>query len=218
MKTLSFKAGDAVLETLSSSDSKMARLINTVGDYELELRTDYFPALVRSIIGQQLSVVVAQTIWERIKNLCNDVNPEVLAGISAAELKAAGLSGTKTGYIKDLSQRVLSEELDLTRLDSLPNDEVIRRLVQIKGIGVWTAEMFLIFSLGRPDVFSLGDLGLRRSIQWLYGYKKNPADRTLNLHSRKWAPYRSIASLYLWEVINRGLIKNSPQFEPENSL
>lgn len=211
MDTLRFTTGDAVLETICSADERMALLVRAVGGYELELAKDYFPALVRSIIGQQLSVTVARTIWQRTQNLCAEVTPEVVVRLADEELKAAGLSGTKARYIKDLSQKVLSGELDLARLDALPDAEIIRQLLQVKGIGVWTAEMFLIFSLGRLDILSLGDLGLKRSIQWLYGYKKTPAERTMKILAKKWAPYRTVASLYLWEVINRGLIKESPE-------
>ncbi len=211
MDTLQFKNGDAVLQKICSADERMARLVQAVGEYELELGTDYFPALVRSIIGQQLSVVVAHKIWERTQNLCAEVTPEVVVRLADEQLKSAGLSGTKARYIKDLSQKVLSGELDLARIDALPDAEIIRQLLQVKGIGVWTAEMFLIFSLGRLDVLSLGDLGLKRSIQWLYGLKKPPADRTMKSLAKKWAPYRTVASLYLWEVINRRLIKESPE-------
>ncbi len=209
MTKLKFKTGDGILQTLCSSDPRLGLLIKTIGDYELNLRTDYFPSLVRSIIGQQLSVVVAQTIWKRAKAICTDVTPPVIASLNDDDLKKIGLSGRKINYIKDLSQRVLDGEIRLDGLDMLPDDEIIAQLVKIKGIGRWTAEMFLIFSLGRLDVLSLGDLGLKRSIQWLYGLKKSPAERTMKLYAKKWMPYRTVASLYLWEVINRGLIKGS---------
>ncbi len=211
MEKLEFKIGDDILQTLCSSDPRMALLIKKIGNYELNLRTDYFPSLVRSIIGQQLSVVVARTIWQRTETLCGEVTPQVIACLDDGELKKIGLSGKKISYIKDLSQRVLNGEIDLNRFVSLPDNEIIDRLVKVKGIGRWTAEMFLIFSLGRPDVLSLGDLGLKRSIEWLYGLKKPPAERTMCMYAKKWVPYRTVASLYLWEVLNRGLIKGNSE-------
>lgn len=211
MAKLEFKIGDTILQALCSSDPRLALLINTIGDYQLHLRTDYFSSLVRSIIGQQLSVGVAQTIWERAKVLCTDVTPKVITCLSDDELKKIGISGKKISYLKDLSQRVLNGELDLNGFVSLPDNEVINRLVKVKGIGIWTAEMFLIFSLGRLDVLSVGDLGLKRSIQWLYGLKRLPVERTIRLYAKKWVPYRTVASLYLWEVINQGLVKGSSE-------
>lgn len=209
MEKLEFKTGDDILQTLSSSDPRLGSLINTIGDYQLKLRTEYFPALVRSIIGQQLSVTVARTIWERAEALCREVTPQAIAGFDGAELKKIGLSGKKISYLKDLSQKVINGAIDLNGFALLPDDQIIDRLIKVKGIGRWTAEMFLIFSLGRLDVFSLGDLGLKRSIQWLYGLKKLPAEGTMTRYAKKWVPYRTVASLYLWEVINRGLIKES---------
>ena len=209
MDKLEFKTDDGILQSLSSSDPKLALLIYTIGDYQLKLRTDYFSSLVRSIIGQQLSARVALTIWERVKVLCTDITPQAIIGLDAGELKKIGFSGKKISYVEDLSQKVLNGEINLNGFDVLPDDEIIGQLVKVKGIGRWTAEMFLIFSLGRLDVLSLGDLGLKRSIQWLYGLKKLPAERTMGTYAKKWAPYRTVASLYLWEVINRGLIKES---------
>jgi DNA-3-methyladenine glycosylase II len=209
MEKLEFKIGDSILQALCFSDKRLALLIKTIGDYHLDLRTDYFPSLIRSIIGQQLSVSVARTIWQRAETLCGDVTPQVITALNDDEFKKIGISAKKVSYLKDLSQKVLDGAIDLEKLTSLPDNEVIERLVRVKGIGRWTAEMFLIFSLGRLDILSLGDLGLKRAIQWLYGLKKSPAERTMKLYAKKWVPYRTVASLYLWEVINQGLIKES---------
>lgn len=209
MDKLEFQIDDCILQALCFSDPRLGLLIEAIGGYELNLRTDYFPSLVRSIIGQQLSVVVARTLWEKTEALCRKVTPEMIAGLDAEKLKKIGLSGKKISYLKDLSQKVINGEIDLNGFNLLSDDEIIERLIKVKGIGRWTAEMFLIFSLGRLDVFSLGDLGLKRSIQWLYGLKKPPAEGTMTRYAKKWIPYRSVASLYLWEVINRGLIKGS---------
>jgi DNA-3-methyladenine glycosylase II len=210
MNKLEFRLNDRVLKTLSSSDKKMAMLIHSIGDYELNLRTDYFLSLVRSIIGQQLSVSAAGTIWQRMLRDCKNIRPEVLISKKDDELRALGISRTKVTYMKDLSQKILSGELNLNLLTGLADQEVIEQLVKIKGIGVWTAEMFLIFSLGRMNVFSIGDVGLKRAIQWLYESEPMINDEEIMKHAKKWVPYRSVASLYLWEIINRGLIKSDP--------
>ena len=185
MEKLHFTMENPVIQTLCSADPTLALLINRVGDYSLPLRTDYFASLVRSIIGQQLSVKVAQTIWHRFQSLYHDMTPAAIGSIPETDLKKVGLSRTKAIYIQDLSRKIATGAINLTEIDNLPDEEVIRRLIQIKGIGVWTAEMFLIFSLGRLDVLSLGDLGLKRAIQWLYGFKKIPAERTILTRGRK---------------------------------
>jgi DNA-3-methyladenine glycosylase II len=216
MEKLQFHRGDAVLQTLSASDPILAALIEKVGDYELNLRSDCFSALVRSVIGQQLSVKVAGTIWRRTQDLCvskgdgGEICPETITNLSEEALRGVGLSRTKVVYIKDLAQKVSAGEIDFQILRSLPNPEIITQLTAVKGIGTWTAEMFLIFSLGRLDILSLKDLGLKRAIQWLYGLKKFPSEQTMLKYGKKWAPYQTVASLYLWEVINRGLIKEKP--------
>lgn len=207
MEKLQFVRDDAILQTLSASDPVLAGLIEKIGDYELSLRGDYFPALVRSIIGQQLSVTVARTIWSRTQDLCGEVYPETILNLSEEALRGVGLSRTKVVYIKDLAQKVTEGAIDFQNLIALPNSEIINQLTTVKGIGTWTAEMFLIFSLGRLDVLSLKDLGLKRAIQWLYGLKKFPTEGTMLKYGKKWAPHQTVASLYLWEVINRGLIK-----------
>ncbi len=208
---MEFKLQGQVLQTLCASDEKLAMLIHSIGDYELNVRTDYFPSLVRSIIGQQLSVTVAQTIWQRTLTYCKNISPEDLISKTDGELRALGISRSKARYIKDLSQKLLNGELNLNVFDTLPDHEVIGRLIMMKGIGIWTAEMFLIFSLGRLDVFSTSDIGLKRAIQWLYGLKQIPSDPIMNEYAMKWIPYRSVASLYLWEIINQGLIRLEPK-------
>ena len=210
MAKLAFRKQDGILQALSAADPKLSLLIDKVGDYSLILRTDYFPSLVRSIIGQQLGLGAAGTIWRRTVERCKEVCPEVIINLADEDLRSAGVSGTKISYIKDLSQKVLSGEIVFETFPALPDDEIINRLTKVKGIGNWTAEMFLIFSLGRLDILSLNDLGLKRAIKWLYGLKNSPAERTMKVLGKKWAPYRTIASLYLWEVINQGFIKESP--------
>ncbi|KXG77708.1 DNA-3-methyladenine glycosylase [Fervidicola ferrireducens] len=205
-KILRFQKNDEVLQALSKADEKINYLIQLIGDYTLELERDFFKALVQSIVGQQLSIKAAETIFARLENLCGQVTPERILSLSENELKSAGLSKKKIEYIKDLSEKVISGAVDLEKLDSMNDEEVIRTLVQVKGIGRWTAEMFLIFSLGRPDIFSLLDFGLQLAVKGLYGLSDWPDKKTLDSISQRWKPYRTAASLYLWEAKNRGYI------------
>ncbi|MCG0276720.1 MAG: DNA-3-methyladenine glycosylase [Thermosediminibacteraceae bacterium] len=205
-KILRYQKDDQALKALSKADEKMAYLIQLIGDYSLELEEDYFQSLVQSIVGQQLSMEAAETIWKRLQDLCKEVTPEKILSLSEEELRSAGLSKKKIEYIKDLSEKVLSGVLDLDKIDSMTDEEVIEALLQVKGIGRWTAEMFLIFSLGRPDVFSVEDLGLQRAIKWLYGLSDWPDKKFLIECSKRWKPHRTAASLYLWEAKNRGLV------------
>ena len=131
--------------------------------------------------------------------------------MAEADFRNAGLSRPKISYIKDLSQKVITKEVDFETLCTLPNTVIMSQLTKVKGIGIWTVEMFLIFSLGRLNVLSIGDLGIKRSIQWLYGLKTSPGERAMKILYKKWAPYQTVASLYLWEVINQGFIKDSPE-------
>lgn len=167
-------------------------------------KVDHFTELSASIVSQQLSTKVADVIWGRVLKLMTDekVSPEQVLAIDTEIFRKQGLSYSKIKYIKDLAQKVVDSEIDLEKLDVLPDEEVIVELVKVKGIGRWTAEMFLMFSLGRPDVFSTGDLGLKRAIQKLYGLKTEPDEKKLLELSKKWAPYRTTASRILWRSLD----------------
>ena len=163
--------------------------------------TDPFVTLCRAIISQQLSGRAASTITERLESLFDSgvLTPEGILATPEETLRSLGLSRQKQASLKDLASKTSDGSLQLAVLSTLSDDEVTRQLTQVRGIGVWTAEMFLIFFLGRLDVFPVGDLGIRKAIQRVYGYKKMPAVSTMHRHARKWAPYRTIASWYLWE-------------------
>jgi len=207
MQKISFTQNSVEIKYLCVSDPKLRGLINLVGDYTLRLRTNYFSSLTRSIIGQQLSIKAARTIWKRTICVCGEVTPSAILSVDEDNLKGAGLSRAKITYIKDLANETEKGYLNFTELTSLSDEQVISSLTQIKGIGQWTAEMFLIFSLGRLDVFSKDDVGLQRGIKRLYGYKEEKLSKTcLKKHEEQWKPYRSVASLYLWEMVNRGYV------------
>lgn len=199
-------------KALAASDPTMAALIERVGKIDIATRlrrrkeerpSDAYGALLRAIIGQQLSTKAARTIYLRVLDLFggSTPSPEQLLAAKEEGLRAAGLSGRKTEYIRDLASHVLSGELELDRLDQLSDEEVIEEIVAVRGLGRWTAEMFLLFHLERPDVLSGGDLGIRKAIQIEYGLKEMPPPTRVLEIGEPWRPYRSLASLYLWESL-----------------
>lgn len=199
---LQFKKDDCYLTYLTKNDPILGNLISSVGDYELLLNKNYYLKLVSSIIGQQLSVKAAGTIFSRVENLCKEITPQNILAIDDEDLRGVGVSWSKIKYIKHLSEEVVSSRIDLDNLDNLSNEEVISELTKIKGIGRWTAEMFLIFSLGRMDIFSTADAGLRRSIKLNYGLEDLPSNDEMVNISNAWKPYRTVASLYLWASLD----------------
>lgn len=193
------------LSHLKTVDNVMLFLVEKYGEINYRARyTDgpeaFFENLVTSIIGQQLSLKAAETIEARvIKYLGGKITPTSIIKADSDELRKQGLSRSKTEYIKTLSNAVHSGELNLKEIDTLSDEEVIKELTKIKGIGKWTAEMFLIFSLRRPDVFSFVDVGLINAIKRLYN-ENISKEEIINL-TNKWKPFRSFASMYLWKSL-----------------
>ncbi len=169
--------------------------------------TDPFKALIGAIVSQQLSVKAAATIQGRFEDLFKKgtrkrfPTPEQVMAVSDDALRGVGLSRMKVSFIRDLCQRVMDGSLRLRELDALDDDAVIEALVAVKGIGRWTAEMFLMFRLHRPDVLPVGDLGILRGFQKVYGWKKDPSPAKMTRTAEAWRPYRSIACWYLWEYL-----------------
>jgi DNA-3-methyladenine glycosylase II len=197
---------------LAAADPTMAALIDRLGEIDLETRlrrrseerpADAYGALLRAIVGQQLSTKAARTIYGRILDLFegSTPTPEQLLEADETALRAAGLSGRKVEYVRDLASHVLSGELELDRLGELSDEEAIEEIVAVRGLGVWTAEMFLLFHLERPDVLSGGDLGIRKAVQVEYGLDEMPAPARVLEIGEPWRPHRSLASLYLWESL-----------------
>jgi len=187
-----------------SRDPVMKKLIGEHGKLTLTKSRDYFTNLVRSIIGQQLSGKAAATIWERTVALTgDDVSADKILSVSDEALRKAGISSNKIKYIKVLAQAVLDKSLNLASLPKYDDEEIIKRLTAIKGIGRWTAEMFLIFSLAREDVFSFGDGGLNNAVNKLYGNGGVLNKDEIRNIAENWKPYRSIASLYLWQSLDK---------------
>lgn len=182
--------------------------------YEVAVKTKPFKILphpnpytriIRSIIGQQLSVKAASTIYARLENLFPNklIMPEILISIHDEDLRTCGVSYQKISYLKDLSQKVIAGEVQLSKLSEMDNEQVIEELVKIKGIGQWTAEMFLMFTLARVDVFSFGDLGLQNAIKRLYKLKNKPTVNEMEILSKNWSPYRTYAAMILWQSLDK---------------
>lgn len=190
-----FKAVDPILYAASQSI--------TLEILEPRHPNKYFVSLVSEIIGQQLSGKVADVLFDRFKKLFakKNVIPRVVLKMSEEKLRATGMSWSKARFIRDLAQKVVTHEISLDTLDSLSDADVIATLTKVKGIGPWTAEMFLMFTLCREDVFSYGDLGLRKAIKKLYGFKKDPAVRQMEKIVNKWKPYRTYAARLLWKSL-----------------
>lgn len=169
----------------------------------LQKSNTLFADLCDHIISQQLSVKAGATILSRFITLFpkKELSPEFLLTLPDQKIRDVGISFAKISYLKNLAQTIVNKELDLEILPTLPNDTIIQELTKVKGIGVWTAEMFLMSSLGREDVFSYGDLGLKRAIQKIYKLEKEPTKEEAEAISRKWSPYRTYACKILWKVL-----------------
>lgn len=197
-----------IISHFKKADPKLHEVLEKVyaihGDelFNLSKKEFLFDELVESIVSQQLSIKASDAIFRRIIDLIpgKKLNPQNLLKNKDKDLRKAGLSFGKIKYLKDLSEKVLSGQLNLNRLEELDNEEVIKELTKVKGIGRWTAEMFLMFALGRPDVFSHGDLGLKNAIRKIYGFKEYKIEIVEKI-TIKWSPYRTIASRILWRSL-----------------
>jgi DNA-3-methyladenine glycosylase II len=199
-------------KALAASDPVMADLIERLGGIDLETRlrrrseerpADAYGALLRGIVGQQLSTKAARTIYNRVLDRFDGhtPSPQELLDADEQDLRDAGLSGRKVEYLRDLAAHVISGELELERLDDLSDEEAIEEIVAVRGLGQWTAEMFLLFHLERPDVLSGGDLAIRKAIQIEYRLDAMPTPQQVKEIGERWSPHRSLASLYLWESL-----------------
>lgn len=185
----------------------MKNLITSIGDIEVSLRADYLSSIVRSIIGQQISVAAASAIYERLEELLGGkVTSEKLLAKSHEQLKSVGLTNRKVDYVKDLAGKIMTNELDLENISQYTDDEIMNQLINVKGIGKWTAEMFLILTLGREDILAIDDVGIQRAVKWLYEVDKSERRNILIEKSPLWKPYRSVVSFYLWEALHLGLV------------
>jgi len=186
-------------------DPKLARIINIVGKYQITTINNHYESLIKAIITQQLAGSAAKAISKRFRSLYGKRFPKPIDVLktSDSKLRKTGLSWMKVTYIKELSKNLESKKLKLRSFSKLSDEEVVEQLTQVKGIGRWTAEMFLIFSLGRMDVLPVGDLGLRKGVQLYESSSKLPNAAKIEKLAEKWRPYRTVATWYLWKSLQK---------------
>ncbi|MDR2954750.1 MAG: DNA-3-methyladenine glycosylase 2 family protein [Prevotella sp.] len=203
--TAYFQYGEREIEYLKKVDKKLAAIIDQVGMVERPVNSDLFSALVNSIIGQQISTKAHWTIWERMQKELGEITPDIIDNLSLEKLQKFGITFKKAEYIKLVTQKIISKEFDIDSLHSMPDEEVCAKLSELHGIGVWTAEMLMIFSMQRPNVLSYGDLAILRGMRMVYRHRKIDKVK-FNRYWKRYSPYASVASLYLWAVAG-GAIK-----------
>lgn len=209
-----FPYGKTEIDYLKSQDPVLGEVIDRIGYIERPVIPDLYEALVNSIVGQQISAKALQTIWGRIQIRFAPLTPEHLAAIPAEELQSCGISMRKATYIKKITEEILGGNLNLEELQGLPDDQVCTRLCKLPGIGVWTSEMLLIFSMLRPDVLSFGDLAIQRGLRMVYHHRKiTPA--LYQKYRRRYSPYGTVASFYLWAVA-QGEIEGMRDYAPKS--
>lgn len=194
----------AAIRHLKARDPVLGALIERVGPYRIEFREPSFETLVRSIVFQQLSGKVARVIYGRLAGALPEqrITPEGILALGPERMRRLGLSRQKTAYIRDLARQTVKRKVEFELLPDFPDDEVIARLTAVKGIGKWTAQMFLIFALRRHNVLPTGDLGIRSAIKKVYGLAELPKPQEIEELARDWHPYCTVASWYLWRSLD----------------
>lgn len=193
-----------IIDHFKKRDQQIFRLIETYGFADFNPSQDYFNDLVESIINQQLSNKAAATIWKRFRDLFKPkkITPESVIKMDLNKIRSCGTSNAKAQYIKNIAQAFLDHTITPTKFSQMSDSEIISQLVKVKGVGGWTAEMFLIFSLGRADIFSMGDAGLSKAINIIYGRNRTLTVKQKEKIVSKWSPYRSYACLMLWKSLD----------------
>lgn len=199
-----------VLEYLKSADSRLGKVIEVIGDLQISSynsSNDEFLFLIREIVGQMISSGVKKVILQRLQDLCcNNICPETLNNVTIEQLRSIGLSNAKSGYILNLANLVSAKSIDFDHINSLSDEEVIKELVKIRGIGKWTAKMYLIFYLQRENVLPYEDGAFLQAYKWLYNTTK-VTPKSISRKCKKWEPYQSIGARYMYQALDRGLTK-----------
>lgn len=203
---------EAETDYLKKKDKRLGAVIDKLGHIEREVVDDLFEALVYSIVGQQISTKAQITVWNRIKAGLGTVTPETVAAAGEAVLRGFGLSGRKAGYILGAAERILCGELDLKALEKMSDAEVKQELCRLPGVGVWTAEMLMTFSMQRKNIFSFGDYGIRKGLRMIYHHREID-QKLFARYYKRYTPYASVASLYLWAVAG-GAIPGMRDYAP----
>lgn len=208
-----FEYGENEITYLRNKDKKLSEVIDQIGMIEREVDTDLFSAVVHHIIGQQISTKAQATIWQRMKETLGEVNAVTILSADISKLQSLGMTFRKAEYITDFARKVHEGVFDLEKVDQMSDEAAIKELASLKGIGVWTAEMILLFCLQRPDIFSYDDLAIQRGLRMVYHHRK--IDRKLfEKYRRRFSPYCSVASLYLWAIAG-GAISEMRDYKPK---
>ena len=194
-----FAYGDTEIGYLARKDKRLARVIERVGHIQREVRPDLFDALMHAIVGQQIATKAQQTVWGRLVQVLGEVTPATVDALDAESMQGLGLSFRKVGYMKAAARKALLGEFDVEALRHMDDASVSAALCKLDGVGVWTAEMLMLFSLQRPNVLSFGDLAIIRGLRMVYRHKAVNRER-FEAYRRRFSPYGSVASLYLWAV------------------
>ena len=208
-----FEYGIKEITYLKSKDKKLAEAIDKIGMPKRLIIPDLFSALVHSITGQQISTKAHKTIWNRLQNKIEKINPTTILTLSDEELQSIGVSFKKVGYIKNIAQKIIDKELDVEKLHTLSDDEICEELVKLKGIGKWTAEMIMIFSMQRMNILSYGDLAIVKGMRMLYHHREITPEK-FNKYWRRYSPYASVASFYFWSIAS-GEIPEMKDYAPK---
>lgn len=208
-----FQYGEKEIDYLRSRDPRMAEVMDKIGVVRRRVIPDVFAALVHSIVGQQISTKAHESIWRKVEERVGEVSPKNILAISPERLQSVGMSFRKVEYIRDAARRFESGEFDVLSFDSMTDEQVIEKLTQLKGVGIWSAEMLMLFSMQRPDVLSFGDLAILRGLRMIYHHRR--IDRRLfEKYRRRFSPCNSVASLYLWAVAG-GAIEGMKDYAPK---
>jgi len=210
-----FQYGEKEIEYLKKKDKQLAAVIDQIGMIKREVNPDLFAALVHSITGQQISSKVHQTVWKRMQEGLGTITPETISQLSLEEIQAFGMSFRKAEYILSAAQKIIFKEFDINSLHDLSDEEVCAKLTELKGVGVWTAEMLMIFSMQRRNILSYGDLAIQRGLRMIYHHRQIDREK-FNKYWKRYTPYASVASLYIWAVAG-GAIPEMKDYAPQKS-
>lgn len=208
-----FIYGQKEIEHLKSRDPVLGQAIDKIGMIQREVHTELFAALVNSIVGQQISTKVQMTVWNRMKEGLSEITPETVGDCTKEELQSFGISFRKAEYIKTAAARILDGSLDLEALKSAGDEQVKEELTKLPGVGVWTAEMLMIFSMQRPDIVSFSDLAIQRGMRMLY-HHRTITPKLFEKYKKRYTPYGTVASLYLWAIAG-GAVSGMKDYAPK---
>ena len=209
-----FAYGEEETDYLKKKDKRMAEVIDRIGHVERKVDTDLFSAVVHHIVGQQISTKAQETVWQRMLSALGEVNAETVLAAGVPKLQSLGMTFKKAEYITDFAEKVHTGAFDLAAVERMSDEDAIEALRALKGIGVWTAEMILLFCMQRPDIFSYDDLAIQRGLRMVYHHRE--IDRALfEKYRRRFSPYCSVASLYLWAV-SGGAITEMRDYKPKS--